>query len=32
MVKLDKDKFKEILLNIIDNSIKYRNPSKLIAL
>lgn len=28
MVKLDKDKFKEILLNIIDNSIKYRDPSK----
>lgn len=28
IVKLDKDKFKEVLLNIIENSIKYRDPSK----
>lgn len=28
IVKLDKDKFKEVLLNIIDNSIKYRDPNK----
>lgn len=27
-VKLDKDKFKEVLLNIIDNSIKYRDSNK----
>ncbi len=28
MIKLDRDKFKELLLNIIDNSIKYRDIGK----